>query len=637
MGKQKGHLIENVICFFSLFVLSMFFYSFQRLCFFLNNFDLYENSSIIEILYSFIHGLRFDASSILTIGIIHFLISISGIKSLSDPSSRFRKWFVNTWLILQLPLFLFNMVDVEYIKFSGRRTDLSVLNMASDLSDQFFQLLISFLPYFILLIVTAYLFVKLTLKVANREIVFKPIRSLDSFYVKALFSFSLFLFVGLLIRGGLQTKPLSSAHAYTDPDANLGTLTLNSTFTVLKTNFDGGLVEPKLINYEKAKEILKAYSESQEKGNLNLNRPNIILVILESFSTEYLGLKEGVPSYTPFLNQLSKESVYYPNFFANGRRSIEAIPSMIFSMPNFLREPFINTKFRSNRFKGIGVELKKNGYESYFFHGGKKGTMFFDVMASKAGIENYVGMEEYPNNNHFDGAWGIYDHNFLDFTANYLDTRKSKTPFFATIFTLSSHNPYKVPPEIEKNFESGTLPIHKAIRYTDFSLRKFFEQAESMPWFENSVFIITADHASALDSKIYKNELGRYMVPLLIYDPKNRLPRKTHYEIAHQLDIAPTILSLSGFEDNRLNLFGRNLLSSQKSGAAFFRNGALFKLVSKQATYTLDLNTGEMSENRNSNKVFLGNFKSSDDSQDYRLLLEAAAQYHHSSLLHDSF
>ncbi|MBK6988266.1 MAG: sulfatase-like hydrolase/transferase [Bacteroidetes bacterium] len=139
--------------------------------------------------------------------------------------------------------------------------------------------------------------------------------------------------------------------------------------------------------------------------------------------------------------------------------------------------------------------------------------MGFDNFAKQRATIDILGAQEYNDDSDFDGSWGIYDEPFLKRTTEELT--KIDNPFFATIFTLSSHHPYEIPKKYESTFEKGTLPIHKSIRYADHSLKIFFEQASTLPWFKNTLFVITADHTATSDSPYYQNRQGMYSIPLL--------------------------------------------------------------------------------------------------------------------------
>jgi phosphoglycerol transferase MdoB-like AlkP superfamily enzyme len=163
------------------------------------------------------------------------------------------------------------------------------------------------------------------------------------------------------------------------------------------------------------------------------------------------------------------------------------------------------------------------------------------VAISKSG--DYFGLDEYPNKEKdFDGHWGIYDEPYLQHVAQSLSQKAQ--PFFSTVFTLSSHHPYAIPAEKLHLFEKGTLPIHQAVRYTDYALKQFFEEAKKMPWYNQTIFVITADHSAENESAYYQSQQGKYEIPLLVFDPSHPQYSGDSSTIQHA-DILPMILSIT--------------------------------------------------------------------------------------------
>jgi phosphoglycerol transferase MdoB-like AlkP superfamily enzyme len=195
---------------------------------------------------------------------------------------------------------------------------------------------------------------------------------------------------------------------------------------------------------------------------------------------------------------------------------------------------------------------------------------------------------------------------------------------------LSSHQPYAVPKAFGGKFPKGTLEIHESIGYTDFSLREFFSSIETKPWFKNTIFIITADHTSKLETKKFQNMIGHYRVPLLIFNPLNTTGSVVE-KVSQHSDIPTTILGILGLEGD-LPLTSKDVFKNEAGNALNFVNGADFILVNKddfllqkndQQTlrYSYDWNTGEA--------LLMGESKDQ--------LLKAYLQYFFNSLINNKF
>jgi phosphoglycerol transferase MdoB-like AlkP superfamily enzyme len=265
-------------------------------------------------------------------------------------------------------------------------------------------------------------------------------------------------------------------------------------------------------------------------------------------------------SYTPFFDSLCTQGLYFPNAFANGTKSIEAMPAVLASIPTLMETPYITSKYANNKIDGLGEILKEKGYTSAFYHGAEKGSMNFDGFAAWIGLEHYFGKGDYPNDKDFDGTWGIYDHKFLPWTAKKMS--ELKEPFFNSIFTISSHHPYTIPASFEGKLKKGPYPICASLNFTDYALRAFFKEAKKQAWYSNTVFVFVADHTSSSRSSYYGQRVGKFSVPILYYMPNNQLPKETRPEITQQIDILPSVLHLIGY-DKTLYSFGRSVFENK--------------------------------------------------------------------------
>ena len=246
----------------------------------------------------------------------------------------------------------------------------------------------------------------------------------------------------------------------------------------------------------------------------------MIVFIIESLSAEYLNFYSNQKSYAPFLDELIKKSFVVKDFYANGRTSIEAVPTILGGIPSVIGEPYVTSIYQSNRLNGLARVLDGQGYQTHFFHGGQNGTMFRDSAAFITGFKHYYGKNEYPKDQaaHFDGTWGIWDHHFLDFMHEKLN--HITEPFLASLFTINPHQPYDIPPEFRNQFEGGPLEILKPLQYIDASLRAFFEKAQREPWYKNTLFVFTADHTSKNLHPEFSHITGRLRVPFFAFHPQ---------------------------------------------------------------------------------------------------------------------
>ena len=214
---------------------------------------------------------------------------------------------------------------------------------------------------------------------------------------------------------------------------------------------------------------------------------------------------------------------------------------------------------------GIARELDSKDYYTAFFHGAENGSMGFQAFAKATGFRDYYGRTEYGEDprfggdDDFDGTWAIWDEPFLQYYA--LKMSEFKQPFMTAMFTASSHSPYVLPEEYKEMYPEEEVPIHKCIRYTDNSLRKFFDTAKRQPWYDNTLFIITSDHTNQSNRAEYQTDLGVFGSPILFFDPTGQITPGQRHCVAQQSDIMPTVLGYLGY-DRPYVAFGQDLLQT---------------------------------------------------------------------------
>jgi phosphoglycerol transferase MdoB-like AlkP superfamily enzyme len=478
-----------------------------------------------------------------------------------------------------------NFIDTKFFDFEHKRLTADIFNPVW-LGEDFITLLPAFIKdyWYLLLLwfVFVYLLYRLYPKVSIKKTGIFPLTLRQVAYQSLLFI--LLMGIGLLGgRGGLQLKPLRVIHAAKYTTAKNIPLVLNTPFTIMKSI---GAESFEVNRYFDTHTLDSIYSPIQSYSSRpkELN-PNIVIIILESFSKEYVGYYNNYKGYTPFLDSLCRESLVFTRAYANGKRSIEALPSIIGGLPALTDNPYITSSFSSNKINTIPSLLNELGYQSAFFHGGKNGTMGFDQFANIAEFDHYFGMNEYPNPSDFDGNWGIYDEEYLCYVKDQLD--HFPQPFFTTMFTLTSHHPYQIPSKYKTKFPKGNLNIHESIGYTDYALKKFFQQAQHSSWYQNTLFIITADHTAQSEYDYYNNQAGNYAIPMLLFHPKDTLFRGNRGYITQQTDIFPTIMEYCGYP-NPFVAFGKSMLSDTTHRVTVNYMNGIYQLIAKNYLLQFD-------------------------------------------------
>ncbi|MCD4774219.1 MAG: LTA synthase family protein, partial [Bacteroidales bacterium] len=446
------------------------------------------------------------------------------------------------------------------------RTTGDIFNFLANEESEIINLLPQFFIDFWYIFVLWLLFVLLLIKTSNifEITICKDISKNLKYYTKHTIIFVILAFFTIVgIRGGFQLKPISTITAAQYTSTKNTPLVLNSAFSIIKTIDKKGV---KSVNFFDDKEKLYSiYSPIHKVGDnkKDFRKLNVVIIIMESFSTEHIGalnidLENGnYLGYTPFLDSMINESLAFKGF-ANGKRSIEGVPAIVAGLPTLMNLDYLSSIYSGNKINSLASLLKNEGYSTAFYHGGNNGTMSFDVFAQIAGYDNYYGRNEYNNDADFDGKWGIFDEEYFQYFAKELN--KTQEPFFATIFSLSSHHPYTIPEKHKNKFRKGNLEIHESIMYADYSLKRFFEKASEMPWFDSTLFVITADHTSEHYFDEYQTSTGNYEIPVIFFQNNSQL-KGIQKDIAQQCDIMPTVLNYLNFDKDYL-AFGGNVLDT---------------------------------------------------------------------------
>jgi phosphoglycerol transferase MdoB-like AlkP superfamily enzyme len=558
--------IKHFSLLFRRILLLVVLFTLCRIIFHVFNMNYFKEADAWNIFLAYFLGLRFDLSAICMVNSLFIVLSILPLNFISrDGYQKFLKYL---FIFSNIPLLMMNLIDVELFKFRGKRSTYHILGMAGDIKDQVFQLVyhywyITFIAAFLI-----YWFIKL----------YPELNKKSSYYLHHALSFIAYLFIlgitFLAMRGSTGLKPLRPNGAFVLSPNILGNISLNTPFAFLTTMDIQGIEKVKYFKDDK--EAVNLIAKPAEFHFPKGNKDNIVIIILESFASEFWGRGNNYQGYTPFLDSLSRKSAFLKNNFANGKTSMDAVPAILAGIPALMDESYITSVYQTNKINGLGSIVKKHGYSTSFFHGAKNGTMGFDVFVQNAGFDRYYGVNEYPDEKDFDGNWGIFDEPFLQFFCKEISTYKQ--PFLTSVFTISSHQPYTIPKKYKGKFPKGNLDIHETIGYTDYSLREFFNAAKKEDWYQHTLFIITADHTQMHYEKNYFNIIGDFRVPLLLFHPEKTLPEIDSAKISQHTDIMPTVLDYLNIREEDQMLSGRSLFDHSPGLALNYSNNS-YRLI----------------------------------------------------------
>jgi phosphoglycerol transferase MdoB-like AlkP superfamily enzyme len=577
--KEYFKLLVNILYKLGIIVL---LYSVSRIFFFIDNYGQFSQNTFIELAKVFIYGIRFDASAIIEINLLFVFFWALPFKFAFNK--RYIRILDIIFIVVNGLILVLNYTDAEYFKFTAKRSTADLFNYIFMSNDA-----VNLMPQFLKDFWYVPLGWAITLVLGIFLLRWKPLK-INGFSQNNLknISFSFFLmivFSGLLIvtARGLNYKPIRiiSATRYTTSE-NVP-LILNTPFCIIHTFQEEETQSKKYFPEDQLKAI---FNPEQFIKSDTARHDNIVFIILESLSRDFVGSLTGRKTYTPCLDSIIGKSLVFENAFANGKKSIDAMPAIFAGLLPIYDEPFISSQYAGDAMEALPKVLSGMGYHTSFFHGGRNGTMGFDEFANVAGIKNYYGLNEYQGSKAFDGNWGIYDEEFFQFFASRLNTFHQ--PFMSSIFSLSFHHPYSIPEKYKNKYPADETDLLKSLRYSDEAVGKFFRTVAKMPWYKNTLFIITADHTARHGSNTNDNSLKAFRIPIIFYHPGNPKISGKSTRIMQQTDIMPSVFEYLGINKPFVS-FGNSIFSEPDSTAwAEYYLGGIYKYVEKNVIISFD-------------------------------------------------
>ena len=579
-----GSAVLNMLLAYLVWMLS-------RVAFFAENWSTFAPYMSWSLLWSMVRGaLVFDTSALLYVNSLYLVLMLLPLH-LKERAGFHKglRWLFVASNAIGLAM---NLMDAVYFQYTGRRSTVTVFTEFAAEGNITSIILTEFLRHwYLVLAFIALVFILWRCYTRPRLEVY---RFGSHYYISQAIALLVMIPLAIVgIRGSVTagTRPItiSNANQFVNRPVE-SSVVLNTPFSMIRSIGKKAFVTPDYMPAGQMEAIYSPVHGHPVTDELSHKGKNVVILIVESMGKEYIGalnrdLDGGqYRGYMPFVDSLVEKSLTFKYSFANGRISMDAMPSILSGLPMMVESIFL-TPASLNDVDGISSILGREGYGTAFFHGGHNISMGFSAYAHSIGYKDYYGLDEYCQSpkyggmDDFDGKWAIWDEPFLQFTLDNIG--QMSQPFLATVFTASSHHPYNVPEQYRDSLkDEGGRPIHKCVRYTDLALRRFFERASHEPWYQNTVFVLVADHTNQNSHDVYKTDLGLYSIPIIFFTPDGSIkPAMRDDVIAQQTDITPTLLHLLGYERPYL-AFGNDLLGVDPGQTwAFNYNAGIYQLI----------------------------------------------------------
>ena len=579
-----GFATNHIVALVYRIVLAYFLLALARVLFYVFNTTFFVDLTVGQWFRIWLGGFWFDTATVLYLNLLHIVLSLLPVRIRARRGWQLAVDY--SWYIPNALGIMANLADCVYFPITLKRTTADfVSEFANERPATLLRLLVDYWYITVLAIGFITLFVWLYRRI--RVATFWQ-TSWKGWRYYAFHTVILGVAVFLII-GGFRgfnfsrfLRPLAIGHANAYVDKlEYRPLVLNTPYCILRTLGKQSLPQYHFYSsVEDAERVLSPIHTPDSTDWFGVCRGrNVMILIVESFARQYVGTLNrelaNYSGYTPCFDSLAQEGYLFQQAFANGRKSIDAMPAVLASLPK-INEHFCTSAYSLNQIRGLPTLLREEGYSSQFFHGGTNGTMNFDAFVKQAGFQYYVGRTEYANDADFDHVWGIWDEPFLQRVATELSLMPQ--PFLGTVFTLSSHAPYQLPARYVGRFPDEGDPLVKCIGYTDYALGKFFQRIANEPWFGNTLFVITADHASGNLREEYRTPVLRFAVPMLLYAPGTQLQGRDSTTVVQHADLLPTLLHLLGYE-KRFVTYGNNMLNPRVPHFAFSDSDGLYQIL----------------------------------------------------------
>ena len=520
--------------------------------------------SITEWILVFVHGLRMDLS---TAG---YILTIVGLILVFTSFSKGR--WIN--IILQpftILLLIFTssviIADLELYNNWGYRMDATPLlyltkpKEALASTEVWLTILLVFLTF-------GYIFLGLYVyKKKIKEQVLKIERSIF------LTPFLLLILTGSMIlpvRGGVGIAPMNTGMVYFSKNKFANHAAINVVWNVMNSLVYRKNQEKtyKFMDDGNAERIVKDlnYQNGETIKVINGEKPNVVILILESFSSKVIGELGGKRNATPRFNELAKEGLLFTNFYANASRSDKGIVSIISGYPGQPTTSIIKEPSKTEKLPSLFKDFNEIGYDSYFYYGGDIDFANMRSYFLNAGAAYIISKDVFsPELNN--SKWGVHDEHLFDYL--YDEMVNHKEPYFKAVFTLSSHDPFEVPMRNVFEGNDRATKYLNSVYYTDSCLGEFFDKVKKTDIWENTLFVLVADHGSSRPGNSQNHDINKFQIPMLWLGGVLNDSIDNCTKIGSQIDIPSTILGQLNKSSEKY-FFSRNLFREKSNEFAFY-------------------------------------------------------------------
>lgn len=574
---------KRLVALFWYAIFWLVFFNFSRLFFILFQHQSAAQETLAGLLGTFLHGSRLDIS---TTGYYLLLPVLIAMPSLYFTGEWYR-YFMRAYSIL---LIIFSSIvivsDANLYSYWGFRMDYTPMFYLKTPGEAMASVsTMHVVAFFISIILIASLFIFFYMKFIDR--LFGSTERMRLWFPGILLLMILWGALIIPIRGGLGVAPINAGFVYFSKRMFLNHTAINVVWNVGTSAFTQKPVKnPYNFGDDATAELLVdslMVEGSSSMKVLNNERPNIMIIVLESFSGYLVGPLGGDSLATPNLNRLIGEGILFSEFYASGTRTDKAMPAILNGYPAQPAQSIIKEPKKSQSLPSMVKILIGNGYNSSFWYGGEINFANFNSFVIGSGFKNIITKDNFDPEN-YNSEWGVHDHILFN---TLKDTMKSvNEPFLSVVLTLSSHEPFDVPMEAVFTGNDDDTKYKNSVFYADKSLGEFIDWAKEREWWKNTLVILVADHCGRFSDAfpIYSREM--FKIPMVWIGGAVEKKGLKIDKLGSQADIPVTLFNQMGLPANFP--FAKDLLSSETNSFAFYVYNEGFGFITDSSSYIYD-------------------------------------------------
>ncbi|HEY1060550.1 MAG TPA: LTA synthase family protein [Daejeonella sp.] len=607
-------MLKSFIVFGRYFLFWIIFFFLERLIFLIYYSERISHLGISEIISTFWRALRLDFSMAAYISAIPAIVYIA---LLFLPSVKFPKIIAKTYVVFFVIVFsTIGISNLNLYREWGSKINFRALDMAISAPKEAIASTSSSPVIPMLSVLFAYMIFSVFL--SNKVILYQVADRTKSLINKVSLSILLLSILFLAIRGGWQLSPINQSMSYFSSEPVLNHAAVNTEWNLIQDILNNKFGNENPYNYyneEDAKKIVADLFKKPAEPTIQVidsDRPNIVFIILESFTArlvEDLGGEKGV---SPNFKRLVSEGILFENIYAASGRTDKGVVATLSGFPSQAIRSIMKQNDKQERLPAISQDLIQNGYSSSFYYGGE--SEFFNMKSYilSHGYQRMVDQHSFDKKD-MNSKWGTYDDKVFSKNLNELD--HAKQPFFSTILTLTNHEPFELPEEPHFKGDDVDSKFRSTTFYTDSCLGAYINEAKQKSWYKKTLFVVIADHGHRIPGNLMEYDPERYRIPLLFFGEviKPEFKGSRINKIGNQTDLAATLLNQLKIDPKHF-VWSKDLLNPGTAEFAFFNWDNGFGFANNEQIISFD-NIGKNvilkknPLNSNSDSVLISNGK----------------------------